>query len=156
VENKIQLESGALTQIGGRSSGTEEKTSLTSIIERYLMFHMEKMLKDKLSGFGTDIIRPIRDGELSMLTKLRRKEEVDTTVNTDSTSTELSTSDQECQCKELLKMSLTILELEDMPVQEEEDNKLGSSIEFRIPSSLNTPDLTPFTWQATTVILTSD
>jgi hypothetical protein len=108
------------------------------------MFSKERMLKDKRLLSGRDIMVLTKDGELSILTKLPRKEEVDSTLNTDSTSTELSISDQDSQCGELLKMSPTILDSEDSIIQEE-DNKLGSSIEFRIPSSLNTPNHTPFT-----------
>jgi hypothetical protein len=108
------------------------------------------MLKDKEFGSGRDIMEPIRDGESSMLTNPRRKEPLDTIENTDSISTEHSTSDLDSQCGELLKLFLTILDSEDITFQER-DNKLGSSIEFRIPSSLNIPNPTPFTWQPTIV-----
>jgi hypothetical protein len=96
-----------------------------------------------------------RDGELSMLTKQARKELRDMTVNMDSILIEHSISDQDFHSRELLKLSLTILDSED-GITEEEDNKLGSSIEYRIPSSLNTPNHTQSTWQATVVILTSE
>jgi hypothetical protein len=96
-----------------------------------------------------------RDGELSTLTKQERKDHQDMTVDTDSTSIEHSTSDQDSQCKELLKLFPTISDSEDITIQEE-DNKLGNSTESRIPSSQNTPNPTPFTWQATTVTPTSE
>jgi hypothetical protein len=119
------------------------------------MFSKERMLKDKRLLSGRDIMVLTKDGELSILTKLPRKEEVDSTLNTDSTSTELSISDQDSQCGELLKLFLTTLDSEDSTFQEE-DNKLGSSIESPRPSSQNTPNPTPFIWQATTVIHTLD
>jgi hypothetical protein len=115
----------------------------------------ERMLKDKKLLSGRSTMDSTRDGELSMLTKLPRKEHLDTIKNTDSTSTEHSTSDQDSQCGELLKMSPTTLDSEDITFQER-DNKLGSSIESRIPSSQNTLDPTQSTWQATTAIPTSD
>jgi hypothetical protein len=122
---------------------------------RYLMFQVEKILKDKEFGHGQDTTKLTRDGELSILIKHQRKLPVDSIESMDFTSTDHSSSDQDSQCKELLKLSLTILDSEDITIQEE-DNKLGSSIESRIPSSQNTPNLTPFTWQATTVILISE
>jgi hypothetical protein len=145
----------APTQIGGKSGGEEDLTSSMFTTRRYLMFQVEKILKDKEFGHGIDTTKLTRDGELSMLTKLRKKEEVDSTLNMVSISTEHSISDQDSQCGELLKMSPTILDSEDSIFQEE-DNKLGSSIESPRPSSQNTPNPTPFTWQATTVIHTLD
>jgi hypothetical protein len=108
------------------------------------MFSKERILKDKRLSSGRDIMVLTKDGELSTLIRQLRREDLDSTENTDSTSTEHSTSDQDSQCGELLKMFPTTLDSEDSTM-EEEDNKLGSSIEFRIPSSLNTPNLTPFT-----------
>jgi hypothetical protein len=108
------------------------------------MFSNQRIMKVKRLLSGRDIMALTRDGELSTLINLSRKELLDLTKNTDSTSTEHSTSDQDSQCGELLKMFQTISDSEDSTM-EEEDNKLGSSIEFRIPSSLNTPNHTPFT-----------
>jgi hypothetical protein len=115
------------------------------------------MLKDNKLLSGEDTMAGTKDGELPILmVKItRRKLLRDMIENTDSISTEHSTSDQDFQCGELLKLFLTILDSEDTTFQEE-DNKLGSSIEYRIPSSLNTPNPTQSTWQATVVILTSE
>jgi hypothetical protein len=115
------------------------------------------MLKDNKLLSGEDTMAGIKDGELPILmVKItRRKLLRDMIENTDSISTEHSTSDQDFQCGELLKLFLTILDSEDTTFQEE-DNKLGSSIEYRIPSSLNTPNPTQSTWQATTAIPTSE
>jgi hypothetical protein len=119
------------------------------------MSSKEKMLKPRKLLFGRDIMDLTRDGELFMLTNQRRRDHLDSTKNTDSTSTDCSTSDQDSQCKELLKLFLTILDSEDITLQEE-DNKLGSSTESRIPSSLTTLDPTQSTWQATIVTPTSE
>jgi hypothetical protein len=119
------------------------------------MFIQIKTKKANRLLLGRDTVEQIRDGELSILTNQRRKEHLDMIKNTDSTSTDYSTSDQDSQCKELPKLFLTILDSEDIPFQER-DNKLGSSIESRIPLSLTTPDHTQSTWQATTAIPTSE
>jgi hypothetical protein len=119
------------------------------------MFSKERMLKDKKLLSGRSTMDSTRDGELSTLIRQPRREDLDSIKNTDSTSTDCSTSDQDSQCRELLKLFLTILDSEDT-TQEERDNKLGSSIESRIPSSLTTLDHTQSTWQATTVIPTSE
>jgi hypothetical protein len=133
----------------------KDHSSPISRTERFSMFQLTEMLKDKRFMLGRDTEELTRDGELSMLTNHPRKDPRDMIKNTDSTLTEHSTSDQDSQCGELLKMSLTISDSEDSTTQEE-DNKLGSSIEFRIPSSLNTPSPTQSTWQVTIVILISD
>jgi hypothetical protein len=119
------------------------------------MSFKERILKDKSVLCIKSIMDLIRDGKLSTLTKLPRRDPRDLTVNTDSTSIDHSTSDQDSQCGELLKLFLTTLDSEDSTFQEE-DNKLGSLTESRIPSSLNTLNPTPFTWLATAVIPTSE
>jgi hypothetical protein len=43
-------------QIGGRSSGEEANTSLTSIMERQLMSIKTRILKDKRLLFGRNIM----------------------------------------------------------------------------------------------------
>jgi hypothetical protein len=75
---------------------------------------VEKILKDKMFIFGLDTTRPIRDGELLTLINIERNPVKDSTENMDSTSTEHSTSDQECQCKELPKELEVMLDLEDI------------------------------------------
>jgi hypothetical protein len=49
---------------------------------------------------------PTRDGRLSILIKLKPLELRVSTRNSDSISTDHSTSDQECQCKELLSATV--------------------------------------------------
>jgi hypothetical protein len=61
-----------LTLIGGKSSNTKEKTSSTFRTKRFLMFHQEEMLKAKQLLSGIDITEPTKDGELFILTNLRR------------------------------------------------------------------------------------
>jgi len=59
---------------------------------------------------GEDTTVPTKDGELSTLIKLRMKQPRDLIKNTVFTSIDHSTSDQECQWEELLKVSvLTML-----------------------------------------------
>jgi hypothetical protein len=85
------------------------------------------MKKDKRSFARLRTMAGTRDGELSILINLSRKELRDMIKNTDSTSIEHSSSDQDFQCGELLKMCLIILDSEDIPIQEE-DNKPSNSI----------------------------
>jgi hypothetical protein len=97
----------------------------------------------------------IRDGQSSMLTKLLRLDQRDMTVNMDSTSIDHSTSDQECQCGELPKMFQTILDLEDMSL-EEESIKPSHLIECPTLSSLSTPNPIHSTSTVTEVVHTSN
>jgi hypothetical protein len=69
----------------------------TSKITRYSMSLETKIEKDKTFIFGRDMVVETRDGVLSILTKLLRKEVRDGTVNMDSISTDHSTSDQDSQ-----------------------------------------------------------
>jgi hypothetical protein len=100
------------------------------------MFKVVKMLKDKEFGSGADTIRPTRDGELPMLTSTKRKKERDITETTDSISPDHSTSDQECQCKELLRESEVMLDSEDG--ERTKNNNNSSSILLLRQSSLKT------------------
>jgi hypothetical protein len=106
----------------------------------------ERMLKDNKLLSGRDIMAGTKDGQLSTQTNQPRRELLDMIKNTDSISTEHSTSDLDFQCGELLKMSPTISDLEDS-TKEEEDNKLGSLTESRIPSSLNITEPTQWKFQ---------
>jgi hypothetical protein len=96
---EVQKICGLLLQLqnGGKSGGEEDNTSLTSRTIRHLMSINQRMLKDNRLLHGRNTMDLTRDGELSMLTQQRKKEQVDGIKNTDSTSTEHSTSDQECQ-----------------------------------------------------------
>jgi hypothetical protein len=95
----VQRISGLLLQAhnGGRSSGEEVKTSLTSITRRYLMSSKTRMLKDKNVLSGRDTMAGTRDGELSMLIKLPRLDPRDMTVNMDSILIDQCSSDQDFQ-----------------------------------------------------------
>jgi hypothetical protein len=96
-----------------------------------------------------------RDGQSSMLTKLQRLDQRDMTVNMDSISIEHSTSDQECQCGELLIMFQIILDSEDMS-RAEEDIKPSNLIECLTQSSLSIPNPTHFTSTVTEMVHTSN
>jgi hypothetical protein len=124
-----------LTQIGGRSSYSKENTSLISKTRRQLMSIRTRILRDKRLSSGEDTMAGTKDGELSMLTKQRRKEVQDGIQDMDSTSIDHSSSDQNFQCGELLKLLDLMLDSEDITFQEE-DNKLSNLTEYPIPSSL--------------------
>jgi hypothetical protein len=133
--------SQALHHDGGRCSGEEVNTSSMPETTRHLMSTKERILKDNKQLSGRSIMDSTRDGELSMLTKQRRKELLDGITNTDSTSTDCSTSDQDFQCGELLKLTQAMFKSEDT-TKEEDDNRHGNSIESPILSSLTTPEAT--------------
>jgi hypothetical protein len=66
------------------------------------MSSKERILKDKSVLCIKSIMDLIRDGKLSTLTKLPRRDPRDLTVNTDSTSIDHSTLDQDCHSRESL------------------------------------------------------
>jgi hypothetical protein len=138
---KHTCKSLAPTPTGGRSSSIKENTSSMLQTREHLKFSKTRMLKDKnvLSTQGP--ITGTRDGELSILINLSRKELRDMTVSMDSISIDSSTSDQDSQCKELLQLSILILNSRDITNQEE-DTRLGNSIESPILSNLTTPEAT--------------
>jgi hypothetical protein len=121
-----------LTPTGGRSSGEEENTSLTFIIRRLLMFTKTRIEKDKRSSSGRDIMAGTKDGELSILTNLSKKELPEWTVNMDSISIDHSSSDPDFQCRELWNLFHGMLDLEDI-TKVEEINRHGDSTEFLTP-----------------------
>jgi len=114
-----------------------------------------RILKDKKLLSGRDIMAGTRDGELSILTNQRKKLLRDMIENMDSTSTEHSTSDQDFQCGELLKMFLTILDSENITV-EEEDNKPSNLIECLTQSNLSIPNPIHSTSTAMEMVHTSN
>jgi hypothetical protein len=99
------------------------------------------MLKDKKLLLIQEPMDGTRDGELSILINLSRKELRDMIKNTDSISIDFSTSDQDFHSGELLKLTQLILSSRDITHQER-DTKHGNSIESRILSSLITPEAT--------------
>jgi len=114
-----------------------------------------RTMKDKRLLFGRDIMDGIRDGELSILIKQRKKLLKDMIESMDSTSIEHSTSDQDFQCGELLIMYPTILDSEDMS-KAEEDIKPSNLIEFLTPSNLSIPNPIHFTSTAMEMVHTSN
>jgi hypothetical protein len=154
---EVQKICGLLLQLqnGGKSGGEEDNTSLTSRTIRHLMSSKERMLKDKRSLLGKNTMDLTRDGELCMLTQQRKKEQADGIKNTDSISIDHSTSDQECQCGELLIMFPIILDSEDMS-KVENDIKHSNLIECLTLSSLSIPNPIHFTSTVTEVDHTSN
>jgi len=68
----IQCKSQAPTPTGGRSSDMKESNSSTGQMERHLMFQVERIVKDKLFGYGRSTVEPTRDGRFYILTKHQR------------------------------------------------------------------------------------
>jgi hypothetical protein len=103
-------ESGVPTQDGSKSSKSKENSWLTQPTIRLSKLNPQRMKKviKLLSTIETETPRtmPTKDGRLSMLTKLRLSGPRASTRSSDSTSTDHSTSDQECQCKELLSATV--------------------------------------------------
>jgi hypothetical protein len=132
----------ALTQIGGRSSSIKENTlSMVQNPTNQFKFTKTRILKDKRSFAQLRIMAGTRDGELSILIKLPRRELRAMIENTDSTSIDFSTSDQDFHSGELLQLSELILNSRDTMLQER-DTSNGNSIESPILSSLTTPEAT--------------
>jgi hypothetical protein len=93
------------------------------------------MQKVRKLEFGEIIKVNIKDGELSILTKQRDLKPRELTMTSDSTSTDHSTSDQECFSRESLNsLELTTLSLRD--TQREELNNSSTSMDRLTPSSL--------------------
>jgi hypothetical protein len=72
-------------------------TSSTGPTRKLLMFQVEKIKKAKLLLSGRNTQVPIRDGRLSILTKLKDHKRRDLTRNSDSTATDHSTSSLDFQ-----------------------------------------------------------
>jgi hypothetical protein len=105
-----------------------------------------RKVRPLLSTIKTETIKtmPTKDGRLSTLTKLIRSEPRDSTKNSVSISTDHSTSDPECQCKELLSaMVPTMSGSRDGERMLMPNN--GSSMRFQRPSRTTTGSLTHLT-----------
>jgi hypothetical protein len=105
------------------------------------MFTKTRISKDNKLLSGRNTMDGTKDGDLSMLTQLRRKQLRAMTLSMDSILIDSCTSDQDSQCKELLMLIQPMLDLEDT-VLEQRDNSNGNSIESRTLSSLTTPEAT--------------
>jgi hypothetical protein len=90
-----------------------------------------------------------------MFISIPKKELPVSIKNMDSTSIDHSTSDQDFQCGELLKMFLIILDSRDMS-KEERDNKPSNLIEFLRLSSLSIPNPIHSTSTVTEMVPTSN
>ena len=74
-----------------------DHTSSIGPTKKFLMFQEERMLKAKLLLSGINIMVPTRDGELSILIKLKRLLIRDLSKNSDSMPTDHSTLSQDSQ-----------------------------------------------------------
>ena len=138
---KHTCKSLAPTPTGGRSSSIKENTSSMLQTREHLKFSKTRMLKDKNVLSIQEPTAGTRDGELSILIKLARKELRVMIENTDSTSIDSSTSDQDFHSGELLQLLVLILNSRDTMLQER-DTSNGNSIESPILSSLITLEAT--------------
>jgi hypothetical protein len=102
--------SGAPTLDGSKFSNSKVNSLSILLTIRSLMLHPPRIKKVKplLSTVETETTSKMltKDGRLSTLINPKRIELKDSTRNSDSTSTDHSTSDQECQCKELLNATV--------------------------------------------------
>ena len=97
--------SGAPTQDGSKYSSMKRANSSTGLTAKFLMSHHPKMKKDKLLVLQVIPVRTTRNGEFFILTKLLRLKQRDSMKSSASTSIDHSTSDPDCQCKELLNVT---------------------------------------------------
>jgi phage-related protein len=97
LEEPTTCKSGSPTQDGSRSSNTLVNNSLTSKMEKHLMFQEQKILKGKLLSFTDLTTRSIKDGELSILISQKRNQLKDLTKTSDSISIDHSTLSQDFQ-----------------------------------------------------------
>ena len=74
-----------------------QNTSSIGATARYLMFQVERMLKDKQLSSGTSTMETTRNGKSSILTKPQRFQERDLMKNLDSTEIDHSISDPDSQ-----------------------------------------------------------
>jgi hypothetical protein len=132
MEVHRQSMSQELTPTGGKFSGEEVNTLLISKTRRLLMFTKTRISKDKRLLSGRDTTAGIRDGELSILTKHPRRDQVDSIKSMDCTSIDHSSSDPDSQCRELLNSFHGMPNLRDI-TKVEEINRLGDSTENPIP-----------------------
>jgi len=106
LERLETCKSGAPTQDGGKFSKCKVNSLSIQPTTRFSKSPHRKMMKELLllltTGMVTKTIMPTKDGRLYISTKLKQLELRASTKSSVSTSTDHSTSDQECQCKELL------------------------------------------------------
>jgi hypothetical protein len=97
VAGQTTCKSGALTLDGGRSSGIRMSNSSIGRTTKFLMLKEERMKKEELLVYGATMEATIKSGLSSMLTKLARLKIKDLIKTSDSTETDHSTLDLECQ-----------------------------------------------------------
>jgi len=151
--------SGAPTQDGSRYSNFKENSLSIQPITRYLMSKALRMRKDKRFKLQIEttkrVVQPTKDGRSFMLIRLMLLEPRASTKNSDSTSTDHSTSDPECQCKELLSATVPT-----MSGSRDGERTLllsnGTSMRFQRHSRTTTGSPTHLTFRATVDQPTSD
>jgi hypothetical protein len=102
LEELLTCKSGALTQDGSKSSSTRTINSSTGNPLRCLMCLVPRTRKDKLFKYTVTTVERTNNGMSFILTRLMDLKLRDSTKTLVSMWTDHSTSDQECQCRELL------------------------------------------------------
>jgi len=131
MELAEEWKSRTLTPTGGRSSSMKVKSSVTSKMERLLMFQVVKMLKVNQLSFGANTVERIRDGMLSILTKLKKNQLKVLMMTLDSTSIDHSILYPDSQCTDLLLLMETITSHSTDGLIQERFNNNGGSMEFQ-------------------------
>jgi hypothetical protein len=101
------------------------------------MLLVEKMLKAKLSIFGRKMVPMLKNGLSFTKTKKKNSEEKERMKSSTSRSIDHSTSDQECQCRELLNAGEQTMLSFLITFQEEEANNSSSMKHQRLSSHNN-------------------
>ena len=127
--------SGALTQVGSNYSSMRTTCLRTLLKIKYLMLLELKMKKVNQFRYTRHMANKTKNGMSDISMKPRNKPR-DSTVNSVSTSTDHSTSDQECQCKESWNLLVpTMSPLRDGERMFQHNN--GGSIKNQRPSIHN-------------------
>jgi len=133
--------SGQPTQDGSKFSNMRATNSSIQPTTRHFQLLEPRMMRDK-QLLSMETKRELtKSGKSSMLTRLKRLGLRVSTRNSDSTSTDHSTLDQECQCKESLNATApTTSGLRDGERTPLLNN--GTSMRFQRPSRTTTGSLT--------------
>lgn len=146
-EKLLKCKSGVPIQDGGNYSDMKEDSSLTCGIIESSMFTNQRMLKPKRSLSKRDKVVRTNDGRFNILTKLPQCNQREWLVTSVSMPTDLSTSDQDSQWRELWSALVPIiLLLEDGEITLRPSN--GISIQSPRQLDLNNGRIVPLKFKA--------
>lgn len=106
VEQLMICRSGTPMVNGSKCSSINRTTSSTSRIKDALLSVRTEIQKDKMSLFKRRLSKSLRNGTSSTLIKPRIRRPVESTSHMRFNSVNHSSSDQDCQCKELSQLSM--------------------------------------------------